>query len=573
MNLAKDSQNRVAIARLVMREAGRRASTTLRKQRLAVNWARPAIPTHLVALAPDRRRPDPSSGKHVLAGVFSLGGLYYDLGVTDPFTAMGESEVGAELLHSFRWLRHLACLQNDVASQTALDLVNIWIDGFGNKLGASSYAPITIAQRMTAWFQNAGTILQNADITFERKFIRTLVEDLQTLRSEVGTMPASMDRLHARIAIANACLALDLSLTRRNAAFTRLVDDCNQQILPDGGHISRNPEELIALMIGLAAFVENCSTLGVAPPTQLIHTMDRIVPTLSMFIHADGELAGFNGVAYVAPDDLALALRIHETIKRPTLHAPQSGYERMAIGRTTIIADVGNPPPMEISQSAHAGTLAFEMSSGRHRYIVNAGVDRFGPAEYRDISRQTAAHSTATINGQSSSIFSNSDRLTQWLGTSLTIGPSKSRSERNDTETSQSFRAAHNGYVSRFGLIHERLMSLSDEGNLIEGTDRLFTPSGKMTTKEGLDVTIRFHLHPAIHPILDGEGNIMLTADRDDSWVFECPEATAEIIQSVYFSDLGGLRKTQSIAIKMDPSRTPELSWSLRRTGLGKWSR
>lgn len=571
--MAKHSQNRVAIARLIMREAGRRVSTRLRKQRLAVNWARPSIPTHLVALAPDRRRPDPASGKHVLAGVFSLSGLYYDLGTADPFTAIGEHQTGADLLHSFRWLRHLTCLQNDVASQTALNLVNIWIDNFGNKLGASSYAPITIAQRMTAWFQNASTILQNADIAFERKFIRTLVEDLQTLRSEVGAMPANMDRLHGRIAIANACLALDLSLTRRNAAFARLIDDCNIQILPDGGHIGRNPEDLISLIIGLAAFVENCMTLGVAPPTQLIHVMDRIVPTLSMFIHADGELAGFNGVTYVAPDDLALALRIHETINRPTLHAPQSGYERMAMGRTTIIADVGNPPPIEISQHAHAGTLAFEMSSGRHRYIVNAGVDRFGPAEYRDISRQTAAHSTITISGQSSSIFSNSDRLTQWLGTSLTLGPSKARSARNDSETSQSFRAAHNGYVTRFGLIHERIMRLSDDGNLIEGTDRLFTPAGKMTQKEGLDVVLRFHLHPAIHPILDGEGNIMLTADRDDSWVFECQGASADIIQSVYFGDLGGLRKTQSIAMKLDPSRTPELSWSLRRTGFGQWSR
>lgn len=571
--MAQKSQNTFALGKLIAKEASRRAAIRLRKQRLITGWARPSLPNHLVALAPTRRSADPASAKHILAGQFNLNGRYYDLGTHNPFEVMGEHQGGAKALHGFRWLRHLTGLQNEIASQKSLDLVAQWIEQFAHKLGPSSYAPEIIAARLTAWCQNASTILQNADIIFERKFIRTIVEDLQTLRSKTGHMPNNAERLQARLAIAQTSLALDLSLARRNLAFKRLVEDCNEQILPDGGHISRNPEVLIDIAINFAAFIENCNTLSVAPPPELIHAMDRILPTLSMFIHADGELAGFNGVGYIAPEELSLALRLKDSTTKPTLHAPHVGYERLAMGRTTIIADVGNPPPLPISQNAHAGTLAFELSSGRHRYIINTGLDRFGPEDYREISRQTTAHSTATINDQSSSIFSTSPRVKKWLGTALTTGPSKARSARSDTEESQSFRAAHNGYDGRFGLIHERMLTLKEDGNLLQGVDRFFTQKGMPTRKTDLDATIRFHLHPMINPILDGDGHIMLTADRDDSWVFTTDGDTAEIIQSVYFADLGGPRKTKAIAITVNPHHTPEVHWVLRRTGLGVWSR
>lgn len=571
--MAPKSQNNLAVGKLLVKEAGRRAAVRLRKQKLATGWARPPSPKHLVALAPTRRSTDPASAKHILAGQFNLRGRYYDLGTNNPFEVMGEAQEGSKALHGFRWLRHLTGLQNDIASQTSLDLVSKWIQHFAHKLGPSSYAPETIAARLTAWCQNSSTIVQNADITFERKFIRTIVEDLQTLRSKISHMPASAERLQARIAAAQTSLALDLSLTRRNNAFKRLVEDCNEQILPDGGHISRNPEVLIDLIINLAAFIENCNSLSVAPPEELIHAMDRMFPTLSMFIHADGELAGFNGVGYIPPEELSLALRLRESKTNATLHAPHTGYERLAMGRTTIIADVGNPPPLPISQNAHAGTLGFELSSGRHRYVINTGLDRFGPEDYREISRQTTAHSTITINDQSSSVFSTSPRVKKWLGTALTTGPSKARSERADTEDSQSFRAAHNGYDERFGIIHERMLTLKEDGNLLQGVDRFFTQKGQPVKRSDLDATLRFHLHPAINPILDGEGHIMLTADRDDSWVFTTEGTTAEIIQSVYFADLGGPRETKAIVVNINPHNMPEIHWVLRRTGLGVWSR
>ncbi len=131
-----------------------------------------------------------------------------------------------------------------------------------------------------------------------------------------------------------------------------------------------------------------------------------MLPALRFFRHQDGSLALFNGVGPTMPERIISVLRHDETAGSPLTHAPYSGYERLSMGSTTIIADTGLPPPVTASRDAHAGCLAFEMSSGRQRYIVNSGIDRFGPPEFRPLGRSTAAHSTATINDTSSCRFS-----------------------------------------------------------------------------------------------------------------------------------------------------------------------
>ena len=66
----------------------------------------------------------------------------------------------------------------------------------------------------------------------------------------------------------------------------------------------------------------------------------------------------------------------------------------------TVLLD-GAPPPAEATR-AHAGTLAFEMSAGRERLVVNAGPGRDFGGDWALLARQTAAHSTVEVDGRSS---------------------------------------------------------------------------------------------------------------------------------------------------------------------------
>ncbi|MDP3895179.1 MAG: heparinase II/III family protein, partial [Mesorhizobium sp.] len=251
----------------------------------------------------------------------------------------------------------------------------------------------------------------------------------------------------------------------------------------------------------------------------------------------------------------------------PLLHAPYSGYERLAMGGTTVIADAGPAPPFDVSQHAHAGCLSFEFSSGRQHYVVNAGVDVFGPDDYRPLARATAAHSTATINDSSSARFLLPPRLRGLLGSPLHAGPGKVACIRQDDAGRQSFVASHNGYVPRFGLFHERELALSHEGGVIDGTDRFFRPGGHAARDNGRDaIAIRFHLHPDTELYQDSADRLVLGASGADYWMFSCDGVVPGVEESIFFAAIGGPRRTRQIVLTFKASAIGEMQWRFTRT-------
>ncbi|TIX03068.1 MAG: heparinase, partial [Mesorhizobium sp.] len=92
-----------------------------------------------------------------------------------------------------------------------------------------------------------------------------------------------------------------------------------------------------------------------------------------------------------------------------------------------------------------------------------------------------------------------------------------------DLKGSQGFLARHDGYVQRFGFLHEREMKLSSNGNVLTGRDRFQRPGGAAIRNNGRDfVAVRFHVHPDINLLQDEHDRLVLAADQGDTWVFTC---------------------------------------------------
>jgi uncharacterized heparinase superfamily protein len=251
------------------------------------------------------------------------------------------------------------------------------------------------------------------------------------------------------------------------------------------------------------------------------------------------------------------------------LHAPHSGYERLSIGGTTVIADAGLPPPPDVAARAHAGCLSFEMSSGRQNFIVNAGVDTFGDPEFRPLARATAAHSTATLNDTSSARFNVSPGVNTLLGAPLVGGPRHVRCERRDGKDVHSFVAMHDGYAPRFGIHHERMLTLSENGNLLRGIDRFPGSGGKPAKANGRDaVAVRFHIHPDIELVHDEARGLVLNARGADSWAFSVDGVEPAIEESIFFAGLSGPRRTRQIVLAFAASELGEVAWEFRRIRL-----
>ena len=89
-------------------------------------------------------------------------------------------------------------------------------------------------------------------------------------------------------------------------------------------------------------------------------------PALRFFRHQGGELALFNGATSTLANELMSVLRYDETAGQPFKALPHINYQRLAAGRRRghrRYRQCRFRP--ELSRTAHAGCLSFEMSSGK----------------------------------------------------------------------------------------------------------------------------------------------------------------------------------------------------------------
>ena len=220
------------------------------------------------------------------------------------------------------------------------------------------------------------------------------------------------------------------------------------------------------------------SARNLQPPPALNNAIDRMMPMLRFFRHGDGNFAQFNGMGPTPVDLLATVLAYDDARGAPVSNAPHSGYQRIDAGQTALLMDTGRPPPLALSQEAHAGCLSFELSWKQHRLVVNCGLPAVNKENWRQVARATAAHSTVTFNDTSSCRFLESGSFRRLLfGTPIVGGPRDVRGRRARTPpTARMLRASHDGYADDFGVIHHRALRLSADGRTLDGEDS-FTPA------------------------------------------------------------------------------------------------
>lgn len=558
---------------LAVAQAWRRFSRRLRMGPL-YRWRFTGFtPERILIAPPDLRVADPQLAQEFYHGRFALAGRLVETGGLSPFAVEPPTPEWEAALHSFSWLRHLKSANSELATANARALLDDWMRLYGRRIGGLAWSPEVTAQRIIAWLQHSNLILSGAELPAYRKFMRSLAMQVRYLRTVASAMDDGEERLRARIALAFAALALPVSPPTARAARRNLEYELKRQILPDGGHVSRNPLTILELLADLLPLRQTYANGTESPPKALIEAVERMLPALRFFRHQDGSLALFNGVGPTMSERIISVLRHDETAGSPLTHAPYSGYERLSMGSTTIISDTGLPPPVTSSRDAHAGCLAFEMSSGRQRYIVNSGVDRFGPPEFRPLGRSTAAHSTATINDTSSCRFSLNAGLSNMIGTPIIAGPTKVQRDRVEDMGRQGFVASHDGYVRLFGIFHERRVVLSHNGSVIQGADRFYRGDAKALKANGRDnITVRFHIHPSVDISFDENGLINLSAPHDDTWAFSCFEVAPQLEDSIFFAGFRGPVTSKQIVLSFPASDLPEVNWQFSRVAIGSYA-
>jgi uncharacterized heparinase superfamily protein len=413
-------------------------------------------------------------------------------------------------------------------------------------------------------FAHGRFVIANSDMLWRSKLFVSLRQQAAALRMNAEEAPAGLARMEAAVACLMCEACLDSDPRRMAASLERLEREMALQILPDGGHISRSPEELLNAYRQVVMASDALAAMDSPVPPWLRSAHDRMAPMLRFFRHGDGALALFNDGGEGDARMLAALLARDEVRGQPFLHAPHSAFQRLAAGRTLAILDCGAPPPGPFSTRAHAGCLAFEFGSGTNRIVVNCGAEKEAAARWNGTLRSTAAHSTVTLADTSMLPILAPGIARELLGPRLPDSSSAPASDRSETPQGWRVDASHAYYVPDFGIVHRREMILSARGTKLTGCDRLLPDASR--DGSAIPFAVRFHIHPDIRVSPSVSGDILLKLPTGEGWRFR-HGGTAQIEESIYVGQ-GITRRSEQLVLGGEVKNQPvEIAWAFEQIG------
>ncbi len=443
--------------------------------------------------------------------------------------------------HGFTWLRDLRALGTDAGRLRARTLVSDWLGR--PPIDPAARTPPVVASRITAWLSHYDFFAATADDAFRQRLMVRLMAEARTLSAAVPT--AQHD--HRALTCLKGLLAAAVAMPEQSGFLTRAMrhigPEIGRQVLADGSHAERSPAAQFHALRELAEIRALMQAGQIGAPLALSAALDRMSPVLRALRHGDGGLALFNGSHEENPVLVDLVLSQATRGRVIAAGMPDGGFVRILSGRSLLLVDAGPPPPAGFDNTAHAGTLSFEMSAGRERLITNCGTGML-PA-WRDALRATAAHSTVSVEDTSSSEF---------RAATVSRRPAHVTLDHRQANGAHWLDLSHDGYMPNFGAVHHRRIYIADGGEDVRGEDSLVGRPNRFA--------LRFHLHPSVKALREGDepgsteegGAVLLTLPSGSAWRFRVDSGRLSVEEGIY---LGGDTPRRSLQIVINVSSQP----------------
>ena len=488
------------------------------------------------------RRPEPRSlgsslrGQEMVDGALPLTGLTL---LGDPFAqALADPDHAAEL-HGFGWLDDLAAVGNAKARDLAQARVLGWLAAYpappADPAGDPVWRADVTGRRMLRWIFNSGQILPGLDRATAEPFFDSLHAQLALL--EQAEAPAGPARIEALSARAIAAMLLKGAKDRAQPALQALADDMDASIR-QGALRGRAPESLLTCLSLLGWVKATAAETGHSLPPAIDQAIAEIAPILRALRHADGALPRFHGGGRGAAGRLDHSLKAADGSSE-TAPGHAMGFARLSRARATVVLDAAAPPAGPAAAHAHASTLAIEFTAARHPIVVNCGPGRMFGQAWARASRATACHSTLSLTGLSSAKLLPPDGQGHER---LTLLPQKVWAGQCDAEGNllaadapppsprlpATILSGHDAWQGSHGLTHLRELYLSPDGDEFRGEDTLaaldIAGQGRLdqiltNQPDGIAYDIRFHLHPDIDAVQDGDAARLILPGGEE-WYF-----------------------------------------------------
>ncbi len=509
---------------------------------------------------------DASRAPELYRGCFELGGSRVVLRGGSIFSLQDSRPASFDAaLNSFAFLHNLAAARGELYRVYARGLVSDWLEERAWRQPAARQMP-ALSWRIINWVQCAPYLLSGASRSFELSFFNSLTAQIRMIMRKGPDASLPEDRLLAAVAVTYGVFSTTGLETLHKTALHRLSHELENQILADGGHISRNGEVLCMVLSLLLPLREAMQSAYVEVPGPVNAALERMLPMLRFLRHSDGRLAVFQGVSRTHAGRIK-AILDHDTVGgRPLSHAQLSGFARLAHGHTSVIMDAGQPAMPGDSASPAASPLALEFCDGAHRIVVNCGSRPVEDAEWQQAARLTSAHSTICLGESDTSATLGARLFARLFGNAPMLRRGEVEADVNTSEQGSVITARHTCYERPYGLACQRRVFLSADGHDLRGEDQFIAAAPEEAATLDPAFQIRFHLHPSVKATLSRDGgSVMLVLPNKTGWKFTARGGRMSLEPSIYLPDVRNPRPSGQIVISGIAGRPERVYWAFKR--------
>jgi uncharacterized heparinase superfamily protein len=520
------------------------------------------FPLKLLAVPKDPIAGDKAAGEAILAGTLLYSGESRPVNEID-YGDPQLSQKFSDYLQSFAWLRDLAAATTrERGARVAEKLVGIWLRDYANQVCERAWRADLWGRRILFWTAYAPYILSSKDMVYRSAVLNTLARGARHLEKSADRVPPGLPRITAWAGVIASALVIQGGPARLSKGEAGLARALAASVHDDGGLVSRSPVDqlrFVELMAQLrAAYIAGRRDM----PDFVADALSGSVAALLAVTLGDDALSSWQGGNMVSRRRVVAALEGSGVRSRALRQARGWGYQRLHAKTSVVVFDGAPPPQSRALTGGCASTLAFEFSDAANRLVVNCGGPGLDPAalpaELANGLRTTAAHSTLTLGDRNSTAVQEDGTLGK--------GVSQVELSRDETVGISQVEASHDGYVRRFGLLHQRRMTLSSDGRELNGEDKL-VPDGRKRRSDAVPFTVRFHLAPTVEvtSTADGQG-ALLRIRGGPTWQFKCRGGQLGIEDSLWID--GDSRPHGSLQLVITGETPPDgmsISWVLKR--------
>jgi uncharacterized heparinase superfamily protein len=522
------------------------------------------FPLKLLGVPDDPVPGDTRAGTAIRAGHFLHRGLKLPLGECD-FADLNVAPAFADYLHSFAWLRDLAATGSRAdGAPIAEAMVRNWLAAHGETVSEPAWRADNAGWRILYWAFHAPLILSSSDLIYRSAVLNHLARAARHLDRVADKTRPGVGQLVAWTGIVAASLLMPGGEPRQVFGEAGLRKVLETSFYADGGNIARSPQAQLDAIMALAMLARIYDMRRMEVPPFVQEVLTRAVPALLGLVHADGGMGSWQGSGATSAEHIRAIVTASGVRTRPLKQARDWGYQRLVANKVVLLADAAPPPIARVTEAGCASTLAFELSDGADRIIVNCGGAALSgatiPEELARGLRTTAAHSTLTIADSNSTAILASGALGK--------GVTEVELDRHETPQGSRLEMSHDGYVRRHGLIHRRLLILSPNGRELRGEDQLL-PAPRSRRKGDKNFVLRFHLGPMLQASMTADKlGALLRIQGGPLWQFRTSEGALAVEESLWVDGDGRPHPCEQLVVTgTAPAGGASIGWIFKHIG------